>query len=238
VVVGADRARVAVHGTHLRVARSGDRVTIDLNEGVVSVGTPPRSGLTLGTLVTAPAHAEFSVKDPAGTLTVTHDQTGVRPPVSLRPAPPPRPAVVSVQGPSHHAEPAARSATAPSAGARAEPRLPSPPPVEAPSAAASAAAVPATPELPPIDPNANATVAAVVRSCIPVHATADGVTAAVSYTVNLDLNEDGTVHLVRFSPWVAPEVNTCATRSIFKVRFGHGGTAIVPVDITVPSSAP
>ena len=31
--------RIAVHGTHLRVARAGTRVTVDLTEGVVSIGS-------------------------------------------------------------------------------------------------------------------------------------------------------------------------------------------------------
>src|SRR5579859_5889344 len=79
--VDVGRARVAVHGTHLRVerqhgnagsSRSGDLVVVDLNEGVVSVGQAPRIGSTSGVLVTAPAHAEFAADD-AGTLSVTHN---------------------------------------------------------------------------------------------------------------------------------------------------------------------
>ena len=76
-------ARVAVHGTHLRVSRAGERVTVDLNEGVVSVGMAPRRGSTLGTLVTAPAHVEFVASDAEGTLQVSHDPAAVRPPVAL-----------------------------------------------------------------------------------------------------------------------------------------------------------
>ena len=62
VDVGA--SRVAVHGTHLRVARAGGHVVVDLNEGVVSLGEAPRMGSTLGTLITAPAHAEFTTDEP------------------------------------------------------------------------------------------------------------------------------------------------------------------------------
>ena len=62
--VDIDGVRVAVHGTHLRVAREkrgGTSVVVDLTEGVISVGAPPRAGATVGVLVTAPAHVEFSV---------------------------------------------------------------------------------------------------------------------------------------------------------------------------------
>jgi ferric-dicitrate binding protein FerR (iron transport regulator) len=73
-------SRVAVHGTHLRVAREGERVLVDLNEGVVSIGEAPRAGSVLGTLLNAPAHAEFMAADAAGTLTQTHDPAAVRAP--------------------------------------------------------------------------------------------------------------------------------------------------------------
>ena len=70
--IDVEGARVAVHGTHLRVSREGTRATIDLREGVVSIGLPPRSGSTYGDLVTAPAHVEFDSSDPHGTLKVSH----------------------------------------------------------------------------------------------------------------------------------------------------------------------
>src|SRR5439155_1470159 len=54
IASGTSLVRVAVHGTHLRVSRSGSRVVVDLTEGVVSIGVPPRTGSTYGTLVTAP----------------------------------------------------------------------------------------------------------------------------------------------------------------------------------------
>ncbi len=93
--VDVERSRVAVHGTHLRVERqrassgslpdwrTSDLVVVDLNEGVVSVGEAPRIGSTSGTLVTAPAHAEFAADDAQGTLSVTHDAAQVRAPVAL-----------------------------------------------------------------------------------------------------------------------------------------------------------
>jgi len=53
LAVDVGSSRVAVHGTHLRVARAGERVVVDLNEGVVSLGAAPRVGSTLGVLVAA-----------------------------------------------------------------------------------------------------------------------------------------------------------------------------------------
>ncbi len=167
VVQGEKAVRVAVHGTHLRVARggslAGDRVTIDLNEGVVSVGTPPRSGSTLGSLVTAPAHAEFAVGDAVGTLSVSHDAGSVRAPVSLRPSSQPRAAIVSPPPPStrtdappSHGNPATAALAA---LARGEARPP-PSTVDAPPPSA------APPALPPVDANAEATLAAAVRACM------------------------------------------------------------------------
>ena len=87
-------SRVAVHGTHLRVERlaradrDDDPVVVDLNEGVVIIGAAPREGSTVGSLVTAPAHADFSALDAAGTLKVTHESAIVRPPNAIA-APPP-----------------------------------------------------------------------------------------------------------------------------------------------------
>ena len=81
-------SRVAVHGTHLRVARDGDRIAVDLNEGVVVLGPAPREGSTVGTLVTAPAHADFEAEG-LGALHVTHEASAVRAPNGIAaPAPP------------------------------------------------------------------------------------------------------------------------------------------------------
>ncbi len=76
--VDIDSARVAVHGTHLRVERVGEKVIVDLTDGVISVGPAPLRGSTYGSLVTAPAHVEFLVSDPRGTLHVEHTAGFVR----------------------------------------------------------------------------------------------------------------------------------------------------------------
>lgn len=78
--------RVAVHGTHLRVAREGDKITVDLTEGVVSIGAPPRRGSTIGQLVTAPAHVELDARD-LSSVRVDHAASAVRPAERVTPAP-------------------------------------------------------------------------------------------------------------------------------------------------------
>ena len=222
-------SRVAVHGTHLRVARLSaldardpgqGRVVVDLNEGVVAVGEAPRAGSVIGTLVNAPAHVEYDAADPAGTLTQTHDPAAVRPP--FRPAVPE--AVPSV---ATHAEPLPVHVAAPLA---AEPRpegraAPGVPPKPDPEPAPAASEAPA-----------ETAVAEAVRACMASRPSVDNgtvvVSVVVSTTLHLDLFDDGAVRAARFDPPVAPDVNACAAQAIYRERFGHGGTAAIRVDFT------
>ncbi|HZU83765.1 MAG TPA: hypothetical protein VE987_12645 [Polyangiaceae bacterium] len=220
--VDVGRSRVAVHGTHLRVARAGPRVVVDLNDGVLSVGDAPRVGPTLGALVTAPAHAEFSDGDAQGTLLVTHDPSSVRAPVSFG-QPSQSKSAAQVLEPS--------VSVAASASARAEPpsqatALPSTPHAEARALVANPGPPPA-PAMP--DPNAQAAISAAVRACMAERLHAEDVTVVVSTTLYLDLQDDGSVRSARFEPPVAPDVNACAARSIYKTRFTHAGAVTIPV---------
>lgn len=61
------RARVSVRGTHLRVARSGRKVTVDLTRGSIAVGRE---------VVSAPAHVELDAED-ANAIVI--DRFNVRP---------------------------------------------------------------------------------------------------------------------------------------------------------------
>jgi hypothetical protein len=202
--------RIAVHGTHLRVARAGDRVTVDLTEGVVTIGRPPRTGTTYGTLVMAPAHVEFEIGDVAGSLILTHEASAVRPADAFAsvtvatvaptvrstqtdaPAPAaPRP--VTGGGPAGHTAPPAHHAT-------------------------EAEAAPAA-----VDPGAEDTVAAAVRSCVANAPHSSEVTVTVSSSLELTVGDDGFVSKARFNPPLAPEVQSCASASIFKTRFAKAG---------------
>lgn len=88
--IDVNAVRVAVHGTHLRVARgAGDHVVVDLTEGVVSIGIAPRVGSTTGTLVTAPAHIELdahpgvSDEELAASVRVDRSPSAIRAAVQL-----------------------------------------------------------------------------------------------------------------------------------------------------------
>jgi hypothetical protein len=73
---------------------------------------------------------------------------------------------------------------------------------------------------------------------MPAQASGANLTVQVTTTLRLELHDDGMVKTARFDPPVAGDVNTCATPSIYKTRFAHGGSANVRIDFTVPSSAP
>jgi hypothetical protein len=223
--VDVDGSRVAVHGTHLRVARIGDHVTVDLSEGVIVVGPAPRVGSTVGGLVTAPAHAEFAASDTSGTMTVSHEPSALRAPVSLG-APSGTVAQVPAAALATTAAPKPVDArTPPSAAVVARPQ-----PTTPPSAPAPAQPPPVQPPQP--DPNAASVIAAAVRSCMAVRSL-DNVTVVVTTTLHLDLDADGNVRAARFAPSVATDVNTCAAPVIYRTRFTHDGTADVPIDVTV-----
>jgi ferric-dicitrate binding protein FerR (iron transport regulator) len=215
-------SRVAVHGTHLRVARDGGRVLVDLNEGVVSVGQAPRIGSLLGTLVTAPGHAEFNAASPSETLTVTHDPAAVRAPVLLSATSAARAVPQTTLAPIDtvdvgRVEPSAtgRAPTAAAVSTRSEPHTPA---VETKAAPAAEA-------------NAENTLAKAVLACMAERPRAENVTVVVRTTLHLELAEDGSVRAARFEPPVAPDVNTCAAASIYRVRFAAGGNSkTIPID--------
>lgn len=220
--VDVGHSRVAVHGTHLRVARVGEHVVVDLSEGVISLGEAPRIGSTLGALLTAPAHAEFTTSDEEGTLTLSHDPAEVRAPVSLGASAQVRAGLPSV---------------AVAASPKAEPGDVRPPPaVTAPREGHASAAPPRS--VAAVEANPEASIASAVRACLAERPRADNVTVVVSTTVHVGVGPDGTVTSARFDPPVAPDVNACASGAIYKARFAHGGSVAIPVDLKLPSSAP
>ncbi|MGH7440886.1 MAG: hypothetical protein ACRENE_34855, partial [Polyangiaceae bacterium] len=92
------------------------------------------------------------------------------------------------------------------------------------------ASEPAPSPEPAADPEA--ALQAAVKACMDPGAHAENVTVVVSTTLHLDLADDGTVRAARFEPPVAPDVNVCASPSIYRARFPHGGTATIRVDIS------
>ena len=240
--VDVDGSRVAVHGTRLRVAREAGHVTVDLSEGIVSVGRAPRVGSVLGTLVTAPAHAEFSAADIRGTMTVTHDSAAVgelaapfeasaasaaTTSIVNPPAPARAPAVAAEGRPALNTAP--KTVTSPpTESAPVESAVEPPPP---PAGVGSTAAPVATPPTGP-DPDAENTVAKAVRACIAEHPRPADMTVMVSTTLHLWVGDDGNVRSARFEPPVARDVNACAATGIYGTRFTKTGSVKIRVDFS------
>jgi hypothetical protein len=208
--------RVAVHGTHLRVARSGNRVVVDLTEGVVSIGVPPRTGVTYGTLVTAPAHVELDASD-LGTLRVDHSPAAVRTAVPLgsavaanRPE-----ATVEAQPAALAAAPALETAPVKSASSRPDTVMPAAK-VDAPKTA-----------LPARD-----AIAAAVRECATSRSRPGDVHVTVSSSLKLRVSSAGAVESAQFSPPLLPEVQSCAAESIYKTRLDEPGVVTIPIEFS------
>ncbi|HVJ91231.1 MAG TPA: hypothetical protein VM580_15615, partial [Labilithrix sp.] len=172
--------RVAVHGTHLRVARAGNRVVVDLTEGVVAIGVPPRTGVTYGTTVTAPAHVELDAAD-LGTLRIDHAPESVR-------------AAIPLGG--HEAAVSSHPEGAVLPSNTSNPSVPSEHSMVTPSVAAAksgSAHAPAAKVEPPKAALAPSdAIAAAVRECAATHQRRSGnVHGSVTSTLHLKLSADG-----------------------------------------------
>jgi hypothetical protein len=211
--VDVDGVRVAVHGTHLRVARDGSRVVVDLSEGVISVGTPPKTGTTYGTLVTAPAHVEFSTTDVTGTLRVDHDDAHVRAPLDLTEAPPPVIASPTTLAPPVVEGPVEPPAVVPSMNAPPRP----------PAGLASAS--------PPKPLTPTETVLAAVRTCAEQTLRSGSVAVTVSSVLRVDVNPDGSAALASFNPPLAPELQSCVGRAVYATHWGEPGAHLIPIEL-------
>jgi hypothetical protein len=201
VIGSGDRAaRIAVHGTHLRVARDGDHVVVDLTEGVVSIGRPSRAGSTYGALVTAPAHVELDVSDPSA-LRVDHAAASVRAAVDLAP-----------KAPTAKLDPA--------------PPAPTPKVEELPHVAA--APRPSSHAAPVREPSE--VVADAVRTCFAQSSSAPpsspGVRVSVSTTLDIPVDAEGAAHSFTFDPPLPKDVQTCAGKAIFATKFAPGATPV------------
>ncbi|MEO6419729.1 MAG: FecR domain-containing protein [Polyangiaceae bacterium] len=210
--VDVDGVRIAVHGTHLRVARTlgSTKVTVDLSEGVVSIGVPPRTGSTYGTLVTAPAHVEFDAADLTSSMHVDHAIASLRAPVVLRP--------VAPQEPAHAAlEPqlGGHEVDKPSAPGHADPAI-----------------SPGHPDVaPPPRIDGEKAVLAGVKACAASTLTAASVKVTVSSKLTLKIGADGSVQSARFDPPLAPEARDCASRVIYGSKFEHAGEVEIAIEI-------
>lgn len=214
--IDIEGVRIAVHGTHLRVARAvnSTKVIVDLSEGVVSIGLPPRTGSTYGTLVTAPAHVEFDAADFGNTMRVDHATASVRSPVVLTPVPvraEPRATFEPRQSPDDEREGDTGSETE---KPHADPAIsPGRVDVAAPYVAAEKV------------------VLAGVKACALGGLRAASVKVTVSSKLTLKIGPGGSVQSARFDPPLAPEARECATRVIYGVKFDHPGNVEIPIEI-------
>lgn len=214
--VDVGELRVAVHGTHLRVARAGARVVVDLTEGVISVGRPPRTGSTYGTLVVAPAHVELDLDDLAAPLEIDHARDAVRPanPIRELAGGAPRVAAATTALPESAAPQHAAVARA-AAPVKKDDRKPEP-----------------GPGVIPVDPHPQESIVAAVRQCerqskpLP-----SGVSATVTSTLSLKIGEDGVPESARFEPPLSPGVQSCAATTIYKTRFDKPGSVQISIEL-------
>jgi|GEM_PF-1008647 len=208
--------RVAVHGTHLRVARAGSRVVVDLTEGVVSIGVPPRTGVTYGTIITAPAHVELDAND-LGTLRVDHAPAAVRAAIPLgghhESASVPRPDPVS--SPTHvHGENAP-----PALVAKGRARLEPGPHGQKPDAPKAAR--------PPRE-----AITSAVRECAASRSRSGDVLVTVNSDLRLRVSAEGVVESAQFSPPLLPEVQSCAAQVIYKTKLEETGIVTIPIEFS------
>lgn len=227
IATGSSLVRVAVHGTHLRVTRSGSRVVVDLTEGVVSIGTPPRSGSTYGTLVTAPSHVEFDAADLDHTLRIDHAPAAIRAPIAL----------VSQDG--HAAANAAARAELPPAAPQETPAaaalatVPRPLATQRPASGPSPVEPPGKTETKAVLP-AREAIATAVRACAAQRSRPENVRVTVSSSLKLKIAGGGDVETAQFDPPLLPEIQACAANAIYKAKLedSAGATVTIPIDFS------
>ncbi|MEO7112234.1 MAG: hypothetical protein ABI183_17445 [Polyangiaceae bacterium] len=222
-----DVIRIAVHGTHLRVARdlSKNTASIDLSEGVVSIGFPPKSGSTYGKLVTAPAHIEidvgryFASDGNEQTVIVDKNPAAVRMPETSTAHDVAATQTALTQNEESSAEPADEShPLAPAAAVNQTDETHARPTTDH-----SAAAV---------DGRAQESIRTAARACAAVRESSNEVRVSVSSKLSLHVGADGVVQMARFEPPLSPEAQSCASKTIYKTHFA-ATSAAHDVDIPV-----
>jgi ferric-dicitrate binding protein FerR (iron transport regulator) len=198
--------RVAVRGTQLRVARFGDRAVVDLNSGTIVIGPTPRMGQTIGTVIAAPAHVEFTLRD-LSTMRVEHDIGAVRTPLVL---------------PWQEETPVATTPTTQAADLMALVAMqPHPPPAASAPPPREARAV--------VTEAVRRCYAEQARESAPTMAQAHGaadVVITVSSDVELTLDGKGAVKLAQFDPPLPPAVQACASKALYASRVATKDTSV------------
>lgn len=220
VSAGDKAVRVAVHGTHLRVTRSGTKVVVDLNEGVVAIGVPPASGITNGVEVHAPAHVELDVTDLEGTLKISRDGSAVRRPIPLSPN---GPVAKAQHDPTANADP--KPAAPPTVAMKPAP-IPRPTDLPPPPLKHD----PTTPAVPPRE-----AIATAIKDCVKKHARSSEVRVTITSSLRLKVTKTGDVETAQFDPPLLPEIQTCAAPAIYKARLeqtSEPSTVTIPIEVS------
>lgn len=198
---GEHVVRVAVHGTHFRVARlDARRASVDLVEGVVAIGAPPSEGLTRGVEMVAPAHAEFDVAALAESLRLDTAAHVAQLPSLTAP-------LAAVVSPSP-STPTPRAATS-----------------------SPHAAAPPKPTTKPTPSSAELAASAVRDCAGQVAAKQGrhDVRVSVTSALHLKVRPTGDVESAQFVPPLLPEIQSCAAGPIYKLRFAETGSVTIPI---------
>jgi len=210
--------RVAVHGTHLRVAKAGNLITIDLTEGVIALGAP-RDGRTEGREIKAPAHVELEAGSEPGAARVSSEPRAAWP----------------LDLVSEGRSPLAPLQVLPAASlgptARAAPKhggAPGPGPSTSGAPAASSA-----PVLLLSEGAARTAIQVDVKRCTAQGAAGSGSVAMhVESTLTVDVRADGSVSATRFDPPLAPAIQECAAQSVLARHIEGPRSFTVPIKFT------
>jgi len=223
VAAGEKLVRFAVHGTHLRVARTGTKVVVDLTEGVIAIGVPPAQGITTGAEVRAPAHVELDVTDLEGTLKISHDAAKVRAAIPLD--------ADAIATAHKNAQENARTAVEPK-------------PAAPPTVALKAAPVPRPTDLAPTplrpDPTTPAVppreaIAVAIKACAKKHSHPSDVRVTITSSLHLKVTPGGDVETAQFDPPLLPEIQTCAAPAIYKAKLDSQSgekTVTIPIELS------
>lgn len=213
VAGSAGTTRVAVHGTHLRVAKQGNKITVDLTEGVIALGAPSE-GRTTGREIVAPAHVEIEAGTSPSAATVS--TSGVRAAWVLDAVAEGRSPSLPLPGTSPHASAPPSHAVAPKHVA---------PQGSAPATPSASAA----PVVMLSEGAAKTALQVDVKRCAAQVAGKTGVKISVESTLTVDVRADGSVASTRFDPPLSPPIQECAAQAAFARHIEGPRSFTVPV---------
>jgi len=209
----AGTTRVAVHGTHLRVAKQGNKITVDLTEGVIALGAPSE-GRTTGREIVAPAHVELEAGASPSAAVVSN--AGVRAAWVLEAVAEGRSPSLPLPGIPPHASASPSHAVPPKHVA----------------AQGSAPATPSASAAPIVMLSEGAAKTALqvdVKRCAAQVAGKTGVKISVESTLTVDVRADGSVASTRFDPPLSPPIQECAAQAAFARHIEGPRSFTVPV---------